>query len=247
LIFFAVLHVPINVPALAVSTHQAVDVNREIIGHGVANFLAGMVGTPQNYLVYSNSVLYIRSGGNSTIGSLMLAAATAIIWVFGSGVIQLIPILVVGGLIFHLSFDLMKESIWDTWHVGISSWEYFTIIMIVFIMAFFGFTEGILAGMVLACFFFVVMYSRRSIIKSTQTGLELRSTVHRPYRQRLFLDNVGEQIKVVRLKGFLFFGTISQLETYMEDLLEKSRMIRFVILEFSLISGVDVSYEFLRA
>ncbi|KAJ3414674.1 hypothetical protein HDV05_006209 [Chytridiales sp. JEL 0842] len=241
LIFFAVLHVPINVPALAVSTHQAVDVNREMIGHGVGNILAGLCGTPQNYLVYSNSVLYIRSGGNTTIGSFMLAGATAVIWIAGGNVIGFVPILVVGSLIFHLAFDLMKESIWDTWSVGISSWEYFTIVMIVFIMAFFGFTEGILAGMVLACFFFVVMYSRKSIIRSLHTGLDVRSTVHRPYRQRIFLDSVGEQIRVVKMKGFLFFGTISQLESYVDHLLVKTSLVRFLILEFSMISGVDYS------
>ncbi|KAJ3102323.1 hypothetical protein HDU96_009667 [Phlyctochytrium bullatum] len=241
LVFFAVLHVPINVPALSVSTHQNVDVNWEIVGHGLANLAAGVIGTPQNYLVYSNSLLYIRSGGNSTIGGILLAVATAAIWIYGGSVIGFVPTLVVGSLIFHLAFDLVKESLWDSRRVGISHLEYATILGIVVTMAVFGFTEGILTGMVLACFFFVIMYSRKSIIRSTHTGAEVRSTVHRPYRQKLFLDEVGEQIRVVKLQGFMFFGVISQLESYLETLIEEVPRIRFVVLEFSLITGVDYS------
>lgn len=60
LTFFGLLHVPINVPALSVSTHQEVDINKEIIAHGVSNLISGLFGAPQNYLVYTNSVLFIR-------------------------------------------------------------------------------------------------------------------------------------------------------------------------------------------
>ncbi|KAI8849126.1 hypothetical protein BC829DRAFT_417082 [Chytridium lagenaria] len=210
-------------------------------GHGLSNLAAGLMGTPQNYLVYSNSLLYIRSGGNSTMGGLLLAFATAMIWMFGGGVIGFVPTLVVGSLIFHLAFDLMKESLWDTRLVGISNLEYATILLIVVTMAGFGFTEGILTGMVLACFFFVIMYSRKSIIRSSHTGSEVRSTVHRPYRQKLYLDKVGDQIRIVKLQGFMFFGVISQLEGFLERMLEEVPRIRFVVLEFGLITGVDYS------
>ncbi|KAI9337871.1 sulfate transporter family-domain-containing protein [Zopfochytrium polystomum] len=240
LIFFAVLHVPINVPALAVSMHQSVDVNHEIVGHGWSNLVGGLFGVPQSYLVYSNSLLFIRSGGNSHIAGFMLAVATFAIMIAGGSVIGFVPTLVVGSLIFHLAFDLMKESIWDTWGSGISGWEYSTIISIVFIMGFFGFTEGILAGVILACFFFVVMYSRKSIIRGVFSGEEMGSTVHRSHRQRTFLDEVAEQVRVIKIQGFIFFGVIAQLETAVDELL-KSPRVRFIVLDFALITGVDFS------
>lgn len=56
-------------------------------------------------------------------------------------------------LIFHLGIDLMKESLVDTWHV-MKPLEYLTIILIVVVMSVFGFTEGIILGIVLACVFF---------------------------------------------------------------------------------------------
>ena len=51
LTFFGVLHVPINVPALGVSTNQDdVDVNKELVGHGISNTLSGCCGSVQSML-----------------------------------------------------------------------------------------------------------------------------------------------------------------------------------------------------
>ncbi|KAI8918399.1 sulfate transporter family-domain-containing protein, partial [Powellomyces hirtus] len=241
LAFFGILHVPINVPALAVSTHQDVDLNRELIGHGISNLVSGCFGATQNYLVYSNSLLYIRSGGNSVTGGLMLALGTAVVWIAGGKVIGFVPTIVVGSLIFHLGIDLLKESVWDTWNTGIHMLEYMTIISIVTIMGVVGFTEGILTGVVLACVFFVVMYARRSVVRATYTGSQLRSTVHRLYRQQYFLDQVGEQIHVIKLQGFMFFGTINQLDIHIANALKTDSRIRYIVVDFSLIYGIDYS------
>ncbi|KAJ3151683.1 hypothetical protein HDU89_001731 [Geranomyces variabilis] len=241
LTFFGILHVPINVPALAVSTHQDVDLNRELIGHGISNLASGFFGSISNYMVYSNSLLYIRSGGDSKTGGLLLAFATALVWMAGGKVIGFVPTIVVGSLIFHLGIDLLKESVWDTWNTGIHTLEYATIISIVTVMGVVGFTEGILTGVVLACVFFVVMYARRSVIRATYTGSQLRSTVHRLYRQQYFLDQVGDQIHIIKLQGFMFFGTINQLDAYIADTLTADSRIRYVVLDFSLIYGIDYS------
>jgi SulP family sulfate permease len=48
LTFFGVLHVPINVPALGISTGEDnLNVDRELIAHGVTNALSGSVGSIQ--------------------------------------------------------------------------------------------------------------------------------------------------------------------------------------------------------
>lgn len=46
--FFGIIHVPINVPALALSAKEDdVDINRELIAHGLSNSLSGFVGSIQ--------------------------------------------------------------------------------------------------------------------------------------------------------------------------------------------------------
>ena len=57
----------------------------------------------------------MRSGGDSRIAGVMLAAATLGILVIGPVIIGFIPIMVVGALIFFLGLDLLKEALVDTW------------------------------------------------------------------------------------------------------------------------------------
>ncbi|KAJ2883370.1 hypothetical protein H4R27_002811 [Coemansia aciculifera] len=245
LAFFSILHVPINVPALAVSTNaDKVDTNRELVAHGISNILSGCLGSFQNYLVYSNSLLFIRSGGNSNLAGMMLCAATLGIFFSGPAIIGFIPTMVVGALIFHLGLELMREALVDT--VGVvNRIEYATILSIVLAMAVLGFNEGIFLGILMACFFFILLYSRRSAVRKTYTGSAVRSTVRRLYCQRRFLDNVCKQIQVMRLQGFMFFGTINGVEASIRQLLDQRQWqanpIRFLVLDFALVNGMDFS------
>merc|ERR1711881_444400 len=52
--FFGIIHVPINVPALGLAVQQDdVNINRELLGHGLSNAISGFVGSIQNYLVFA--------------------------------------------------------------------------------------------------------------------------------------------------------------------------------------------------
>jgi SulP family sulfate permease len=54
LTFFAFLHVPINIPALAMTVGEDnMDLDRELRAHGLSNALSGLCGSIQNYLVYT--------------------------------------------------------------------------------------------------------------------------------------------------------------------------------------------------
>lgn len=65
--------------------------------------------------MYTNSLLFIDSGGNSRLAGLMLAAATMGILFIGPVIVGFIPVMVVGALIFLLGIELMQEALVDTW------------------------------------------------------------------------------------------------------------------------------------
>lgn len=76
--------------------------------------------------MYTNSLLFIASGGTSRLAGLMLAAATAGILVVGPVIIGYIPVMVVGALIFLLGIELLEEALVDTWG-KLSRLEYLTV------------------------------------------------------------------------------------------------------------------------
>jgi SulP family sulfate permease len=194
--------------------------------------------------VYTNSVLFIKSGGDSRVAGMMLAAATAIVLFIGPWIVGYIPVMVVGALIFHLGIELMKEALLDTWGI-VNHLEYITIVAIVIAMAVLGFIEGIFLGIIMACVFFVVSNSQKSAIRATFFGSSIKSTVRRRYRQHIFLKHVGNQIYVMKLQGYMFFGTISGVERAIRQVIAhrqwKKNPIRFLIVDFSLVNGLDFS------
>lgn len=92
LVFFAMLHVPLNVPALALSiSEDNLKTDAELVNHGLSNLLSGLIGSVPNYLVYTNSVLFYRVGGTSRLSGFMLAIATGAVMMVGPQVIGLLP------------------------------------------------------------------------------------------------------------------------------------------------------------
>lgn len=235
LVFFGILHVPLNVPALGVSVGEDhVDTNREFVAHGISNITAGCLGTVPNYLCYVNSVLFYRVGGGSRLSGLMLAGATAIVMILGPGLIAYLPIMVVAALIFVLGIDLVREALWDT--LGrVNRLEYVTIIIMVITMTKSDFVVGSLVGTVLACLFFVMQTSRRSAVRSVLNGHSARSTVRRHPVQRRFLEEAGFQTQIIKLQASLFFGTINPVEQLIRKLMDlavwEHSPIRFLVMD----------------
>lgn len=245
LTFFGILHVPINVPALAVTVGMdQCDVDRELVAHGYSNMLSGLVGLIQNYLVYTNSVLFIRAGADDRIAGVMLAAATAGVMVTGPVVIGYIPVCVVGSLIYLLGYELLKEAIYDTWG-KLRRIEYLTIIIIVVVMGAWDFVYGVLVGILLACLSFVVEAARRPVVNGIYTGVVARLTVLRHPKQQDFLKDVGNQICVIKLQGTVFFGLIGGVEQTIRDRFENGRFhknpIKYLVIDMKGVLLIDFS------
>ncbi|OJA08461.1 hypothetical protein AZE42_05050 [Rhizopogon vesiculosus] len=244
LLFFNILHPPLNVPALSVSLDEDIDTNKELVGHGYSNLLAGFLGTVPNYLVYVNTLLFYRVGGGTRLAGFLLAVATSILLIIGTGPIAYIPVMVVSALIFVLGFDLVKEALWDTRH-RVSRMEYITIISIMVTMTAWDFVIGVLFGIVVSCFFFVIQNSQRRSIRALYTGDSAISTVRRPAAHRAYIREVSKQTSVLRLQGFLFFGTISHVEETLRNIVNgpdwQHNPVRFVVVDLSLVVGVDMS------
>lgn len=111
-------------------------------------------------------------------------------------------------------------------------------------MAAWDFVIGILVGILLACVSFVLQTSQVSAIRGSLPGGIANSTVRRHPIQHRFLQEAGRQIYVMKLAGYLFFGTIVGVEKNIRNLLAdetQSQRIRFLVLDLCNVDGVDFS------
>ncbi|KAM6514061.1 hypothetical protein FALCPG4_015233 [Fusarium falciforme] len=245
LTFFGTLHVPINVPALALSCGEDhADLDKELRLHGYSNVLSGCFGSIQNYLVYANTVFFMRSGGISRLAGYMLAAATFGVMVVGPSLIRFIPVMMVDTLIFDLGFELLLESLWLP-RKKLKLSENLTVVVIVLVMGIYDFVVGLGVGILLAFVSLIPQMSRVSAVRAVYSGDIVTSTVRRNPSQHYYLHEVGRQIYIVKITGYLFFGTIVRVEEKIRGLVEDNAFskqpIKFLILDLWHVTGLDYS------
>ncbi|GAB0132186.1 putative sulfate transporter homeolog p [Epichloe bromicola] len=245
LTFFGILHVPINVPALALNTGEDnADLDKELKLHGYSNILSGCMGSIQNYLVYANTVFFVRSGGDKRLAGYILAVFTFGVMIIGPTLIGFIPVMMVGTLIFDLGFELLLEAIWLP-RKKLKVAEYLTVIVIVLVMGMHDFVVGIGVGIILAFISLIIQTSRVSPVRGSYDGGIVSSTVRRNPSQHHYLKQVGQQIYIMKLTGYLFFGTVVSVEAKIRALLDDGafsrKPIKFLILDLWHVTGLDYS------
>ncbi|KAI0450876.1 sulfate transporter family-domain-containing protein [Xylaria acuta] len=245
LTFFSLLHVPINVPALAQNAGEDnLKLDHELKLHGVSNLVSGLAGSIQNYLVFANTIFFMRSGGDSRLAGFLLAALTFVVMTIGPATIGFIPVMMVGTLIFVLGFELLLDALVAP-RRKLKLVEYLTIVVIVLTMGIYDFVVGIFVGIILAFVSAIFHASQVSAIRATYTGDQVGSMVRRNPSQHHYLHKVGTQTYVIKLSGFLFFGTIVGVEEKIRELISddafKQRPIRYMILDLRHVTGIDFS------
>jgi SulP family sulfate permease len=241
LAIFALMHVPINIPALAATVHVDYDLNHELKLHGVSNLASGLVGGLPNYLGYCNSVMYARCGGGGRAAGAALIVVEALSVAYGMRVVPYVPRCLAGCLILHVGLDLVKEALYDSLG-AFDSLEYGCIVAIGFVMTVFGFASGLLFALVASTLIFTIQQAvHGNPVRGTMRGTTLRSSKWRTAAARRALDNAMGAVLVVQVVGTLFFGNATELKERVAQELMNGRKVTVLVLDFTLVRSIDAS------
>jgi len=235
----------LNASALELITRRDTDLDRELVSTGFGNLLAGLGGSSAGYSYLSLVALPIRLGINSRLVGLVAAAATGIVLLFGAAILALVPTFMVGGLLLFLGLSFLVEWVYDAWS-RLPRLDYFLVLAILVVVGTAGFLTGVGVGTVAAVILFAVNYSRLDLVKDTLSGVTYRSNMDRPPEHRRVLQERGEQIFILRLQGFIFFGTAQGLLNRIRERLNDPDLpkLSFLLLDFEHVSGLDSSAVF---
>jgi len=106
-----------------------------------------------------------------------------------------------------------------------------------------GFLDGVGVGLVIAVILFVIKYSGIDVVKLTLSGTNSTSNVDRPVEHRRLLRKRGEELFILRLQGYIFFGTAHNLYRRVRDRADDVDLpgLRFVVFDFTRVTGLDSS------
>jgi SulP family sulfate permease len=188
------------------------------------------------------SVLAYMMGAKTRLVGIFMAMLFAAVLLFGTTLIVFVPKLLLGGLLIYLGFSMMERWLYG----GLSAMgreDYAIVVLIVVVVAVFGYLQGIAIGMLAAIVTFVFHYSRINVIKHTFSGAGYQSKVDRPVFHRRHLISTGDQLTIYVLEGALFFGTANNLLNQIKQRVDDTerRQPKFLILNFHMVKRLDSS------
>lgn len=236
----SVIALLLNASGLELITKQDINPNRELVTAGLGNLAAGLIGGLVGYHAISLSSLNHAMTGSKRLPGLLTAFLIGLTVFVGASALNYVPKMLLGSLLVFLGLSLLIEWVYQAWF-KFPRLDFLIILLILAIIALRGFLEGIVVGLVLTIIIFVVNYSRISVVKHILTGRDYRSRVSRSRREQEILNAHGDQIYILKLQGFVFFGTANNLfEQIRERLLQSGRApLRYAVLDFEQVTGLD--------
>lgn len=217
-----------------------IDSRHGLVRAGAVNILTGAAGSTISYLSASTTAMSQQLGSLGRAPIWSMCALTVVAIPFASDIYNFVPTFVSAGLLLFIGASIVKVWVLDQFRrLGRADWLLSLTIVVVSIL--FGMVTAIGVGVVAASVIFAVLYARLPVIRSTSDLRTRRSRVDRGPAQTAFLDAHGDEVAIVSLQGFLFFGTAMYLTAHIRGLLEKSGKIHTVILDFRRVSRVDAS------
>jgi SulP family sulfate permease len=244
IVVLGVVSLLLNASALEVIARRDLDLDRELRAAGAANLLGGLGSSPPGYQALGVSSLAHRLGARSRLVGILSSLLCGAALFFGAALISYAPKPVLGGVLFLSGLSFLIEWLWDA-RRKLPALDYLLVWVIVVVIATVGFLEGIGVGIAIATGMFVVSYSRIDAIKNVLSGAVHHSKVDRSPRHRRLLQEHGGRITILRLQGFLFFGTIqSILDHVRARLRDRDQPLGFLILDLRRVTRIDSSAAF---
>ena len=159
-----------------------------------------------------------------------------------SKVLSVFPRIILGGLLFNLGLSFIVDWLILTWN-RVPKNDYIIISLIFLIIGSVGFLEGVVSGLMASVVLFVISYSKVETIKHQLSGRTFHSNVNRSEKLKSLLDSAGDQILILPLQGYLFFGSANRLLEYVKGYLksEDGNKLKYLIFDLRQVTGVDSS------
>jgi SulP family sulfate permease len=245
ILVLSIIALLLNASALEVTVKKDVDLNHELLAAGWANLAGGLGGSSVGYQALGLSALAQRLGARSRLVNLISALLCGVALFFGASLISYFPKPILGGTILYLGLAFLVEWLIDARKVLPLS-DYLLVWVILVIIAAIGFLEGVVAGIFIAAILFVISYSRIDAIRAILDGSMYHSKVDRPEAHRDLLHERGAEIYILRLQGYIFFGTIQtvleQIRLRIKD--QEQGPLKYLMLDFQRVKWLDSSAVF---
>ena len=235
--FISITGLLLNVSAIEAEVERDAAIDRDLRATGVANLLGGAAGSSPAYIMFSGTMLAQRLGLRGRRASALIGVVILTVFVAGSSIAGFVPRFLAGGLLAGLGLQLAVGWLGRYWRAARG--ELVLSLLVAVVIGAVGVLEGVALGVLLAAIVFVRRYSLIDPVRRVTIGTTDLSRVDRASKAADHLSDCRDQVVVVELEGYLFFGSAARIGRAVRA--RVSETARHLILDLDAVSGIDGS------
>jgi SulP family sulfate permease len=210
--------------------------NRELIGQGIGNAVAGLFGGTASAGATMRTVVNIRTGGKTRLSGMIHALVLLAIVLGLSPLAAQIPNAVLGGILVKVGLDIIDWSYLKNAHRG-PRWDLGLMLMVFGLTVFVDLITAVAAGVVMASLYFVHQVAK----EQTERIRAIHTVRHSATDRELeLLDEAGNDVIVFDFSGPMSFGAAADLGHHARSILSTGGA-KVLILDFERVPKLDVS------
>lgn len=238
--FVGLLTILLSVASLELSFQKEFSLNKLLKAHALSAVLSALFGGFVGIISIGRTTLNQQVGGGAAAGA--IASSICLATLLGGGaIIAYIPKAALGGLVLYLGLDMMRQWLWNQRRT-VTSLEFGQIVLILTLVANYGFLAGFSAGLLFSCVLFIVSFSRVPLADlATNLSLFTSSVVRSEYEAECLRQH-GDKTRLYRLSGYVFFGSASKIDVVFQTMRTAgNNAIEGAVIDFTNVSGIDSS------
>ena len=211
------------------------DSNKELIGQGVGNAVAGFFGAIPGAGATMRTVVNIRTGGLTRISGMLHSILLLGVVVVLAPLAAKIPHAVLAGILVKVGYDIIDFSYLKRAHQG-PRWDLALMMLVLGLTVFVDLITAVAAGVVLASLAFVKQMADSQL---ENFGADDEHVDTSPEEKEL-LGKAGQMVTMFDFNGPLSFGAAADVGHTVRERV-KNKDAQAIILDFSRVPFIDVS------
>jgi sulfate permease, SulP family len=221
--------------ALTRSRH---DSNRELIGQGLGNVTAGLIGGMPGAGQMGATMVNMSSGAVSRMSGVIEGALALLAFLLLGKLIAWVPVAALAAILIVVGIRMIDRHSFQFLKSRNTIFDFAVILAVVTVALTVGLIPASATGVVLAIVLFIREQIGGQVVRRKVYGNQSFSKQIRLHDDMTILEQRGDQAVIFELQGSLFFGTANQLYTSLEPEI-KAR--KYILLDMARVQTIDVT------
>ena len=207
--------------------------DKELIGQGIGNTIAGMFGAIPGAGATMRTVINVRSGGRTKISGMTHAMVLLAIVLSLGPLASQIPHAVLAGILVKVGFDTIDMSYIKRAHKG-PRWDLALMVLVLGLTVFVDLITAVAVGVVLAALAFI-----KKLADDQIASVQHEAPPQSSEEEVTLLSRCGGRVMLFDFGGPLSFGAAADLGHHVRS--KAGDKVEIIVLDFARVPFIDVS------